>query len=188
MCRLLQISKTRATPFHPASNGLVDRVNRTLSRMITSFRDKKPQHCDAYFPLLTTAYHSTIHPATGYTPNYLMFGREVTLPIDLLFPLPRGSAEKGETGYIQQLRGSMEEAFRHARESPKQAVEVQQRDFDTKIKSHQDNFGDLVYRRNPEAKKFETVGLVHWWSPGGTALYFIRSPISTGLPCFTMIS
>ena len=156
VCRLLQISKTRATPYHPASNGLVERFNRTLSRMITSFIDKKPQHWDAYLPLLTPAYRSTIHPATGYTPNYLMFGREVTLPIDLLFPLPRGSAEMDETGYVQQLRGSREEAYRHARESLKRAAEVQKRDFDTKIKLHQYNLGDLVYRRNPAAKKFET--------------------------------
>ena len=37
LCRLLGITKIRSSPYHPASNGLVERFNQTLAKMIWSY-------------------------------------------------------------------------------------------------------------------------------------------------------
>ena len=36
-CRLLEINKTRSSPYHPQSNGMIERFNRTLLDMIAVY-------------------------------------------------------------------------------------------------------------------------------------------------------
>ena len=83
VCRLLEINKTRSSPYHPQSNGMIERFNRTLLDMIAVYTDQNQTDCDKYLPMLTSVYRSCAHEKTGYTPNLLMLGREVNLPIEL---------------------------------------------------------------------------------------------------------
>ncbi|VDI50045.1 Hypothetical predicted protein [Mytilus galloprovincialis] len=76
VCNLFQINKTRTTAYHPSSNGLIERFNKTLGGMIKTFVNKNVTNWDEYINLLLAAYRSTPHPATGFSPNYMMLGRE----------------------------------------------------------------------------------------------------------------
>ena len=44
VCRLLQIDKTRTTPYHPQSDGLVERFNRTMLAMLASTVEEDPSN------------------------------------------------------------------------------------------------------------------------------------------------
>jgi len=71
VCRLLVIEKTRTTPLHPHSVGILERLNRTLEAMLSNFVQENQQNWDQLLPL---------HESTGCTPNKLMFGHDVRLP------------------------------------------------------------------------------------------------------------
>ena len=88
ICSLLEISKTRTTAYNPSSNGMVERLNQTLTDMIKSFVNNNRTNWDEHINLLLAAYRSIPHPATRFTPNYLMLGREINLPLQILCPLP----------------------------------------------------------------------------------------------------
>ena len=106
VCRLLDITKTRTTPYHPSSNGLVERFNRTLLQMVRCYLDSDQHNWDDHLPLLVAAYRSTPHQSRGFTPNKLMLGREVLQPQDLSFPRPTGKAlNTGE--YLDHLNESL---------------------------------------------------------------------------------
>jgi hypothetical protein len=161
VCKLLQITKTRATPFHPSANGLVEQMNATLEKMILSFIDKNHKDWDLYLPLLMAAYRSTVHPATGYTPNMMMLGREVHLPVDIIFPIPQMAVPENAVEYVSELRSRLERCYHFGRQHLKQASERQKRNYDTRIKEASYKPGDLVYRLNPNKKKLE----IPWMGP-----------------------
>ena len=160
VCQILEITKTRSTPYRPCSNGLVERFNRTLAQMIRSFIGDNPRQWDVYIPLLTGAYRSTENPATGFTPNFLMFGREIHLPIDLLYPRP---AEESRTTheYASGLLAKMQECYSLARDNLRGAAQRQKRDYDTRVVAKQYKPGDLVYKRYHVCKKLE----IPWQGP-----------------------
>ena len=84
ICSLFEITKTRTTPYHPASNGQVERFNRTVLQMLRSYVRQDQRDWDVYLPLVTAAYRAAPHASTGFTPNHMMFGREVRMPGDMV--------------------------------------------------------------------------------------------------------
>ncbi|PIK35202.1 Retrovirus-related Pol polyprotein from transposon [Apostichopus japonicus] len=56
MCRLLDINKTRTTPFHPQSDGMVERFNRTLAEMLSAVVAKDQLDWDSWIPYVLMAY------------------------------------------------------------------------------------------------------------------------------------
>ncbi|CAG2214803.1 unnamed protein product [Mytilus edulis] len=84
MCKLLQIEKTRTTPYHPKSDGMAERLNKTLATMLTGYVNEYHSNLDVLLPYVMMAYSSSQHETTGYTPNRLL-GREVSTPLDLIY-------------------------------------------------------------------------------------------------------
>ena len=76
---------SRSTPYHQSSNRLDERFNSTLASLLQSYIEEHEKKWDMHVPILMCAYHSTAHQSTGFTPNCLMLGREVMMPVDLTF-------------------------------------------------------------------------------------------------------
>ena len=50
LCELLEIEKNRTTPYHPESDGLVERLNKTLISMVRSLVDEDQRDWDTLLP------------------------------------------------------------------------------------------------------------------------------------------
>ena len=81
VCHLLNIHKSRTTPYRPQSDGMIERFNRTLLDMLATTVKDNPSNWQSHLHQVCLAYNTTIHPTTGFTPFYLMFGRQARLPI-----------------------------------------------------------------------------------------------------------
>ena len=65
--------------------------------MIRNFVSANKQVWDEHMGLLLAAYRSTPHFATGFTPNMMMLNKEVNLPVDLLYLLPKSDDQRNHT-------------------------------------------------------------------------------------------
>ena len=122
MCKLLQIHKSRTTPYHPQGDGLVERFNRTLLDMLsTSIKDHQGTWED-HIRAVCMAYNTNVQPTTGFTPFYLMFGRQARIPVDVMF----GSSPVIDTSpsiYATTLKQSLTTAYNHVRDKMKVTFE-----------------------------------------------------------------
>lgn len=110
ICKILGIQKTRTTPLHPQSDGMVKRGNRTISHMIPAFISENKKDWDENMYLLMLAYRSSVHESTKVTPNEMVFGRQVTLPIELIYGKPTTDTEIPDSceEYAYQLQQTLD--------------------------------------------------------------------------------
>ena len=165
ICKLLEVTQTRTTPYHPASNGQVERFNRTLLQMIRCYIDQGQRHWDKHIPLLMAAYRSTPHQTTGLTPNLLMLGREVHQPHDIQFK-DTTTINPGTDvwSYLDRLRETMDRTQKYARKFLKASQIKQKKIYDLRILSKQYEVGDLVYVSNLARKVGKSPKLQPVWN------------------------
>ena len=72
--------------------------------MLTMAVDDHPWDWEDHLQHLCYAYNTSIHPATGHTPFFLMFGRQPRIPADLIFQLPLDQSQY-HNQYVSKLCG-----------------------------------------------------------------------------------
>ena len=111
--------------------------------MIRSYVQEHPSEWDVHLPLLTAAYRSTVHPATRFTQNFLMLGREVISPVDLAFSAAVTSMSSLPE-YVEDLQSRLFNCYHLARKHLKMADESKKKNYD-RIVENTYQVGDLVY-------------------------------------------
>src|SRR6266487_4452666 len=81
LCEKFKIKHKLSAPYHPQTNGLVERFNRTLCESLAKVSEKENQW-DEHIEQVLFAYRTTKHATTKRTPFFMTYGREAILPID----------------------------------------------------------------------------------------------------------
>ena len=85
MCKILGMKKLQTMPYHPQTNGLVQRSHQTTMQMIRKLGEDKKADWPSHLAEIAHTYNTTHSAVTGYSPHYLMFGQRPRLPIDFYF-------------------------------------------------------------------------------------------------------
>ena len=163
MCRLLQIEKTRTSPYHPESDGMVERFNQTLCAMLSAFVDENHRNWDTLIPYVMMAYRASEHETTGMTPNRLMLGREITTPLEIVYDMPPSIKAIPVNQWAWELQEAIENAHRFVRTHTAQAILRQKKFHDSSLSYQSYAPGDKVYVLFPVKKPGHTPKFTWFW-------------------------
>ena len=165
MCVLLDIDQTRTTPFHPISDGMIERYNSTLEAMLSKFVHDNQKDWDEHLPFMMMAYRTAQHDSTGVSPTEAMLGRQTEVPIDIVIGAPPRNEDElvGLPAYVQNLKDRLEYTHDYVRKSSAIATETQKRSYDHRATKHSYSVGDAVWLHTQTRKRGVSPKLTRPW-------------------------
>ena len=189
VCRRLGVHKTRTTPLHPQSDGLVERFNRTLATQLAFLTSQHQRDWDRHLPLVLWSYRTAVQESSHCTPAALMFGRELRTPVDLVFGSPPEPEIAGGAAmdYFRRLRDRLLVVHDYTRQAQAASGVRQKRGYDTRCRGRAFTPGDRVWVYCPVRKRGVCPKLrSHWQGPGeildrvSEVVYRLRMPGARG--------
>jgi len=165
------------SPYHPQANGLVERLNRTIKDSINKYVQHDITMWDHHLSGVLFGYRALKQASTGYSPMFLLYGREARLPIDLEFPAEVDDNDERISERIVKLVDQLERHRERAEMNLAAAQQRQKRNYDKKVTLYQFQIGDKVLLLRDKilashSKAFEA----YWEGP-----YYIQEISNVGL-------
>ena len=142
------IHKTRTTAYHPQSDGMVERFNRSLLQLLRCYVDTEDDW-ERYLPLVLYAYRTAQHSSTGVSPFQLMFGRPPQSS-----PFCQSTAFDPNT-YSAQLQAKLASLQDLVHTNISASAQQQKRQYDKHSHVHSFVAGDPVWLSVPTRGKLQ---------------------------------
>lgn len=140
--RQCNIAHRMTTAYHPQTNGLTERFNKTLTDMLAIYVDLEQKNWDEVLPFVTFAYNTARQNTTDFSPFFLLHGREAETTLDTMFPCVDS---KEENDYVGDLITKAEEARQLARIRTLKAQAKDSHRYDSRHRMVTYKPGDLVW-------------------------------------------
>ena len=142
---LLDVHKSRTTPYFPSCNGNCERMMRTLQNMLSNYVNEQKNNWDEFLPLLMFAYNTATHSSHKYTPFELQHGRQARVPLDLLHPSDKVELYLTPDSYAAKLQDELPDAYGHVAKNIEMAVLPNKIRHDRKCRAASFAVGDYVW-------------------------------------------
>ena len=118
--RLLSIERPTTTPYLSICNGLVERFDGTLKKMLRRLCNEQPRQWHRFVNPLLFAYREVSQEATGFSLFELLYGRTVRGPVQTLKKLWTGETDgteiKTSYQYALELQERLDNTMKIAQE------------------------------------------------------------------------
>ena len=131
--KMLGVKAIKTTPYHPQTDGLVERFNQTLKQMLRKVIDAEGRDWDQLIPYTLFAYREVPQVSTGFSPFELVYGRDIRGPLDVL----KGS-------WTQENHDRLQEAQESVQKNLEKAQRKQKAWYDQKAREMNLTVGDKV--------------------------------------------
>ncbi|CAF2019560.1 unnamed protein product [Rotaria magnacalcarata] len=102
--KLIGYNHIYSTPYHPQTNGVVERFNATFVPQISKLQDTQNNNWDEFLQAVVFAYNTGAHKTTKFSPYELLYGRSPCLPI---YTRPTQFSFNKPNDYFEQLKKTL---------------------------------------------------------------------------------
>ena len=141
LTEILKIKNLFSTPYHPQTNGALERSHATLKEYLKSFVNDNQDDWHCFLATAILSYNTTPHCTTEYTPFELLYGYKPIVPSSLSEPSDNITYHE----YIRALQYRMKYSRERALENINKSKEQSKKYYDVSAKEITYKIGDLVY-------------------------------------------
>lgn len=129
ICNMYNIQQTFITAYHPASNGLVERMNRSVLNVLRHVTKTLDNAWEDWLPQVAATINGSVNASTGKSPHYILYGDDKSLPYELLVQKmePVYNLEDYSKRHIQVLKKIHQEVRTHLSASRAEMIRIQHR-------------------------------------------------------------
>ena len=164
VCRIMQTNKVNTSSYHPQTNAIQERFNSVILDTISHYVNDFHSDWDKYLPAIQFAYRTT--PATnsvGFSPFFLLYGREAKLPLDVTLLKDTVYPEKTMRDHIHGLISQLE-VFRSISKAHAEECQAKMKEkYDERAQDVEYQVGDCVWIYIPQFQSGLSRKLLKLW-------------------------
>ena len=152
--KIFGIKDKKSTGYHSQTNGAAEIQNFRINQaMRVTLRDHQWKDYDLWIPYIVFSLNSLVSSRTGYSANFLAFGRELYMPRDLFLETDdrleriQGTVSQSDHAKIQayNLYKQIKEISRKVRDNSERRAKYMTKQYDKKVKGPFFEKGDLCF-------------------------------------------
>ena len=175
--KLLGLKKVNTTAYHPQTDGLVERFNRTLTDMLSKKVLRSGKDWDVQLPYVLFAYRASPQQSTEESPFFLLYGRDPAIPTDQMLKPSEDQRNVEVDDYRREIVLRMSAAWEAAQSKIKNAQRRQKHQHDKRARDPKVCEGDRVFLYTPA----ERTGKAYKFARPFKGPYRVKSVIGNGV-------
>ena len=150
--QVLGFKKVNTTAYHPQTDGLVERFNRTLISMLAKTVERDGRDWDQQLPFVLFAYRTSQQQSTLESPFFILYGRDPRLPTQTAMTANKTRQHWDLKEYGADLASRTAVAWDLARKCIGKAQKKQKEYYDRRARPPRFRVGDRVFLFKPADK------------------------------------
>ena len=122
-------------------------MNKTLQNMLAKCINEEQNNWSQQLPYFMMAYRSSVHESAGCTPQFLVFGQELSLPLDCMYPNPQEKATTDIHEFVHNKQQAIQRAFELVRRNLNEKQKRRNAIYNKKVHgpTHEEGQNVLLY-------------------------------------------
>ena len=165
VCRIMRTHKLNTSSYHPQCNAIQERYNAVILDTISHYVNEFHTDWDQYITAIQFAYRTTpAENSVGFSPFFLLYGREARLPLDVTLTSDCNYAEQNLREHIHHLISQLEIVRKISQRHAEQNQTKMKERFDESTTDVPYQVGDSVWVYIPALQQGLSRKLQKFWS------------------------